>query len=103
MTYITDPPDDMMIPDVLRGTHDAVSASARTIVPRRAFLDSLDARMQQEAGRIALAVPSITTHVTDEGADWDGPILAPMPGRDTAGAMANRSVRAISRRRFLIG
>lgn len=100
MKYIDDLPDDMMIPDALRGTHEAVCMAASTIVPRRAFLDSLDAQVQRGAGSGAIAAPSITTSVTGGGADL---ILSPMPGRDNAEEMANRPPYAISRRRFLIG
>ncbi len=48
MTPIADLPDDMMIPDELRATHEAVCVVAETIVPGRAFLAALDARVQRE-------------------------------------------------------
>lgn len=105
MKHIADPPDDMMIPDELRATHEALCAMARTVEPRPAFLDDLDARVQREAGSGATAAQLVTTGLMDEGTDRDDLLLAPMPGRDATGAMAKRPPppRAIGRRRFLIG
>ncbi|MGI8857112.1 MAG: hypothetical protein ACR2JW_15295, partial [Thermomicrobiales bacterium] len=101
MKPIADLPDDLMIPDELGATHHAVCLAAAAIVPERAFLAALDARVQRECTSDA-AVPAAFTFPAHEAANRGEMILDRMRGHADARATAGRG-STITRRSLLIG